>query len=60
MFDPFGPIERIQPTPPPPKPRRERSSGEESEQHRHRHERDDEDFADEEPDDGLPHIDVQA
>jgi hypothetical protein len=60
MFDPFGPIERIQPTPPPPKPRRERSSSEESEQHRHRREQDDQDFVDEEPDDGLPHIDVQA
>jgi hypothetical protein len=56
MDDPMRPIERVTPPPPPPKVSRQRTRDEEQRRHaRHDHEP-----AEDEPDDGLPHVDVRA
>jgi len=57
MTDPMSPIERVTPPPPPPKVTRQRTRDEEERRRQPR--RQPEPQADE-PDDGMPHVDVRA
>lgn len=57
MADPMRPIERVTPAPPPPKVTRQRTRDEEQRRHPGQQHRDPEP---DEPDDGLPHVDVRA